>query len=199
MIEDDKVDAIVALPDKLFYSTGIPVCLWILAQNKSHEKQRERKGETLFIDARNLGEMVTRKHRELSDEEIKTIADTYHDYRNLDGEYEDIKGFCKKANLEEIQKHDYVLTPGRYVGIATEEDDGVPFEEKMTTLSAELKEQFEKSKNPIGNSQDGDSNNSQNTVRRPTSTNQEQNRRRTNPTSKRAQRKRNHANRTKEN
>ena len=145
MIEDDKVDAIVALPDRLFYSTGIPVCLWILAQNKAHENYRERKGETLFIDARNLGEMVTRKHRELSNEEIKSIADTYHSYRNKDAKYEDIKGFCKKANLEEIKKHDYVLTPGRYVGIAQEEDDGIPFEEKMTTLSKQLKEQFEKS------------------------------------------------------
>jgi len=146
MIEDDKVDAIVALPDKLFYSTGIPVCLWILAQNKSHDKYRNRTGETLFIDARNLGTMVTRKHRELDYEtEIKKIADTYHSYRNIDGEYKDIKGFCKKANLEEIKSHDFVLTPGRYVGIATEEDDGVPFEEKMKKLSQELKTQFEKS------------------------------------------------------
>jgi type I restriction enzyme M protein len=145
MIEDDKIDAIVALPDKLFYSTGIPVCLWILAQNKSHEKYRDRKNETLFIDARNLGTMVTRKHRELSVDEIKSIADTYHAYRNIDGKYEDIKGFCKKANLQEIKSHDFVLTPGRYVGIETEIDDGVSFEEKMTTLSQQLKEQFEKS------------------------------------------------------
>jgi len=147
MIEDDKVDAIVALPDKLFYSTGIPVCLWILAQNKGHEKHRNRKGETLFIDARNLGTMVTRKHRELSSDEIQSIADTYHAYKNSDDTkaYEDIKGFCKKADLKEIQSHDYVLTPGRYVGIQDEEDDGIPFGEKMTTLSSELKEQFEKS------------------------------------------------------
>ncbi|QKF83365.1 type I restriction-modification system subunit M [Halarcobacter ebronensis] len=145
MIEDDKVDAIVALPDKLFYSTGIPVCLWILSQNKSHEKHRDRTGETLFIDARNLGEMVTRKHRELSEKEIKSIADTYHAYKSKEGNYKDIKGFCKRASLEEIQKHDYVLIPGRYVGIAQEEDDGIPFEEKMTKLSTQLKEQFEKS------------------------------------------------------
>lgn len=145
MIEDDKIDAIVALPDKLFYSTGIPVCLWIVAQNKSHDKYRNRKGETLFIDARNLGTMVTRKHRELSVEEIQSIADTYHGYRNVDGTYENIKGFCKKANHEEIKSHDFVLTPGRYVGIEAELDDGISFEEKMTTLSSELNIQFKKS------------------------------------------------------
>jgi len=145
MIEDDKVDAIVALPDKLFYSTGIPVCLWILSQNKSHENYRNRCGETLFIDARSLGEMVTKKHRELSEEEIKSIAGTYHAYKNKEENYKDIKGFCKSASLEEIQNHDYVLTPGRYVGIAQEKDDGIPFEEKMTKLSTQLKEQFEKS------------------------------------------------------
>lgn len=145
MLEDDKVDAIVALPDKLFYSTGIPVCLWILAANKTNPKFRNRKGETLFIDARNMGEMVTRKHRELHDDEIALIAQTYHNYRNLGGSYEDEKGFCKRATLAEIAQHDYTLTPGRYVGIPDAEDDGIPFEEKMQMLNAELKSQFERS------------------------------------------------------
>jgi len=146
MLEADMVDAIVALPDKLFYSTGIPVCLWILSANKNNPKFRDRRGETLFIDAREMGEMVTRKHRQLSDTKdgvIAKIAQTFHNYRNLNAEYEDEKGFCKKGTLEDIKKHDYTLTPGRYVGIADEIDDGIPFEEKMKGFSEELKGQFE--------------------------------------------------------
>ena len=147
LVDAKLVDAIVALPDKLFYSTGIPVSLWILNRNKiDNPKFRKRADEILFIDGRNLGAMVDRRHRELSDEDIKKIADTYHNYRNIDGNYEDIQGFCKAAKLEEVREHEYVLTPGRYVGIVEQEDDGVPFEEKMEALTSELGELFEKSR-----------------------------------------------------
>lgn len=145
LVDAKLVDAIVALPDKLFYSTGIPVSLWILNRNKKdNPKFREREDEILFIDARNLGTMVDRRHRELSEEDIKKISD--HNYRNLNGQYEDIQGFCKAAKLEEVREHEYVLTPGRYVGIEEQEDDGVPFEEKMEALTSELGELFAKSR-----------------------------------------------------
>lgn len=157
LIANDLVDAIVAMPDKLFYSVAIPVCVWIINRNKENNpKYRSRKGETLFIDARNMGEMVDRKHRELSKEDIKKIADTYHNYRNKGNEesiengkvnnYEDIKGFCKVATLDEIKENDYILTPGRYVGIEDVEDDGVPFDEKMKLITSELNELFEESR-----------------------------------------------------
>lgn len=147
LVDAKLVDAIVALPDKLFYSTGIPVSLWILNRNKKdNPKFREREDEILFIDARNLGTMVDRRHRELSEEDIKKISDTYHNYRNLKGNYEDIQGFCKAAKLDEVREHEYVLTPGRYVGIEEQEDDGIPFEEKMATLTSELGELFAKSR-----------------------------------------------------
>lgn len=147
LVDAKLVDAIVALPDKLFYSTGIPVSLWILNRNKKdNPKFREREDEILFIDARNLGTMVDRRHRELSEEDIKKIADTYHNYRDLNGEYEDIQGFCKVAKLDEVREHEYVLTPGRYVGIEEQEDDGIPFEEKMEALTSELGELFAKSR-----------------------------------------------------
>lgn len=146
ILEADLVDAIVALPDKLFYSTGIPVCLWILNRNKkNHPKYRSREHEILFIDARNMGQMVDRRLRELTEEDIQKIAGTYRNWRKPDGKYEDIKGFCKSATLEDVRQNDYVLTPGRYVGISDVEDDGIPFEEKMATLTSELKELFEKS------------------------------------------------------
>lgn len=138
-INADLVDCIVALPDKLFYTTGIPVCIWFLNRDKKH------KGQTLFVDARKQGEMVTRRLRELSDEDIRKIADTYINYKHDTG-YEDIQGFCKVATLDEIKEHDYILTPGRYVGIEEAEDDGEPFEEKMDRLTTELAEQFQKSK-----------------------------------------------------
>lgn len=148
LIANKLVDAIVALPDKLFYSTGIPVSLWILNRNKLNApNHRNREDEILFIDARNLGEMVDRTHRELSNDDIKKIADTYHNWRNIDGDYEDIKGFCKSATIEEVKDNEYILTPGRYVGIEDMEDDGVPFEEKMSGLVKELGELFEESRN----------------------------------------------------
>ena len=113
---------------------------------KDNPKFREREDEILFIDARNLGTMVDRRHRELSEEDIKKIADIYHNYRNLNGQYEDIQGFCKVAKLDEVREHEYVLTPGRYVGIEEQEDDGIPFEKKMGVLTSELRELFDKSR-----------------------------------------------------
>lgn len=147
LVESKLVDAIVALPDKLFYSTSIPVSLWILNRNKiDNPKFRERADEILFIDGRNLGTMVDRRHRELSQEDVKKISGTYHNWRNIDGQYEDVQGFCKAAKMEEVREHEYVLTPGRYVGIEEQEDDGIPFEEKMENLTSELGELFAKSR-----------------------------------------------------
>jgi len=146
IIENDLVDCIVALPSQLFYSTGIPVSLWFLSKNKI--KSRDRKNSILFIDARKMGEMVTRKYRELSSDDINKISATYHNWKTeaLFENYEDTPGFCKSAKLEEIKEHDYILTPGRYVGIEEEEDDGIPFEDKMKVFTSELSEQFKKSK-----------------------------------------------------
>ncbi|PRG79809.1 DNA methyltransferase [Burkholderia multivorans] len=144
MIEADVVDCMVALPGQLFYSTQIPACLWFLARNKNPGKGlRDRRGQVLFIDARQMGVLVDRTRRELTDAEIQKIADTYHAWRGEPdaGEYQDVPGFCKSATLEEIRKHGFVLTPGRYVGAAEQEDDGEPFEEKMARLAAQWREQ----------------------------------------------------------
>jgi len=143
IIEDDLVDCMVALPGQLFYSTQIPVCLWILARDKRNGRFRDRRGETLFIDARKLGTMVTRVHRELTDEDIDRIAGTYHAWRGDPGagKYEDVPGFCKSATLDDIRKHGYVLTPGRYVGVAPTEEDDEPFAPKMQRLVAQLRQQ----------------------------------------------------------
>jgi type I restriction enzyme M protein len=140
LVERDLVDCMIALPGQLFYTTQIPVCLWFLTKNKKADAEhgyRDRTGETLFIDARQMGTMIDRTQKELTDDDIAEIARTYHAWRGeeKDGTYEDIAGFCKAATLEDMQKHDFVLTPGRYVGIPEEEDDGVPFEEKMEELS----------------------------------------------------------------
>lgn len=137
IINADLVDCIVAMPSQLFYTTQIPVSLWFLAKNK------KQKGKTLFIDARKMGTMVTRKLRELTDEDIQRIADTYNAF--VDGTLEDEKGFCAVVTTQEIAKQDYILTPGRYVGIEEQEDDGEPFEEKMSRLTSELSELFAKS------------------------------------------------------
>lgn len=146
LLEADMVDAIVALPDKLFYSVSIPVSLWILNKNKkNHPKFRSREEEVLFVDARRLGHMVDRRHREFTDEDITHITETYHNWRNKDGNYENMQGFCKSASIDEIREHEYVLTPGRYVGIEEAEDDGIPFEVKMEDMTAELAELFAKS------------------------------------------------------
>lgn len=138
IIEADLVDCILAMPSNLFYTVTIPCSVWILNRDK------KQKGRTLFIDARNMGTMVTRKLRELSDEDIDKIAGTYHNFVN-NTEYEDIAGFCKAATLDTIKENNYVLTPGRYVGVEEQEDDGIPFEEKMKAITSELKEQFEES------------------------------------------------------
>jgi len=137
IVNADLVECIVAMPTQLFYTTGIPVSLWFLSKNK------KQKGKTLFIDARKLGTMVTRKLRELTDEDIAMIADAYKAY--CDGTLEDQKGFCAVVATEEIAKQDYILTPGRYVGIEEQEDDGEPFEEKMVRLTGELSELFAQS------------------------------------------------------
>jgi len=170
IIEADLVDCMVALPGQLFYSTQIPVCLWFLARDKSGRggarprpgqsqglPLRARRGETLFIDARQMGALIDRVHRELTEDDIAKIAGTYHAWRSDDvgaglapalGDrkgrpYEDIPGFCKAATLDDIRKHGHVLTPGRYVGAAAVEDDGEPFDEKMARLTAELNAQLQ--------------------------------------------------------
>jgi len=143
IIEADLVDCMVALPGQLFYSTPIPVCLWFLARDRKNGKFRDRRGETLFIDARKLGVLVDRVHRELTDEETARIAGTYHAWRGDKGagNYADVPGFCKSATVDEIRKHSHVLTPGRYVGAEEAEDDGEPFDEKMKRLTATLRQQ----------------------------------------------------------
>ena len=145
LVEDNVVDCIVALPEKLFFNAGIPVALWFLAKNRSGDGFRERTGEVLFIDARKLGHMETRTLRTLNADDIAKIAGTYHSWRNKNPEiaYEDVPGFCKAARLEEVATHDFVLTPGRYVGAAEVEDDGEPIEEKIARLKAELFAEFE--------------------------------------------------------
>ena len=137
IIEADLVEGIVAMPTQLFYSVTIPVTLWFISKNK------KQKGKTLFIDARKMGFMVDRKHRDFSDKDIAKLADTFTAFQN--GELEEVKGFCAVASTEEIAKQDYILTPGRYVGIEEQEDDGEPFDEKMKRLTSELSEMFEKS------------------------------------------------------
>jgi type I restriction enzyme M protein len=174
MVENDLVDCMIALPGQLFYTTQIPVCLWFLTKNKKADSERgyrNREGETLFIDARKIGSMISRTQKELSAEDIAHIADTYHAWRSgvcandelsvMSDElktqhsvlsthnstsYQDVAGYCKSATLEDMRKHDYVLTPGRYVGAAALEDDGIPFETKMTEMSQTLYAQMDEAK-----------------------------------------------------
>lgn len=147
MVEADVVDCMIALPGQLFYSTQIPACLWFLSRNKKNGRFRDRRGEVLFIDARKLGFMADRTRREFADADIDQIARTYHAWRGEKdaGAYEDIPGFCKAASRAEIEGHNYVLTPGRYVGAAAVEEDDVPFAERFAALNAKLEEQFAKS------------------------------------------------------
>ena len=140
IVKADLADCIVALPKQLFYNTGIPATIWILRRGK-----QARLGETLFIDASEMGFMKDRVHREFASEDIEEIKQTYHNWRDNNG-YQDIKGFCKSAAQEEIAKHSFVLTPGRYVGIPDEEDGGIPFKDKMNDLTATLARQIEKEK-----------------------------------------------------
>ncbi|MCK4448817.1 MAG: SAM-dependent DNA methyltransferase [Candidatus Marinimicrobia bacterium] len=147
IIEADLVECMIALPGQLFYTTQIPVCLWFVTRSKKAEPRRgyrDRSGKVLFIDARKMGKLIDRVHRELDNEDIATISNVYHQWRNADGDYEDKPGWWKSATLEEVKSHGYVLTPGRYVGAEEVEDDGIPFEEKMAELSATLYKQFVK-------------------------------------------------------
>ena len=137
LVENDLVECIVMLPKALFFNTGIPACLWFLRRGK-----KLRNGQVLFIDASELGQMINRRNRVLGIEDIQKVAETYHSWLNEGNDYEDIKGYCKSAMIEDIQKHKFVLTPGRYVGIPDEEDDGIPFQEKINTLTNKLRDQM---------------------------------------------------------
>ena len=145
MITEGLVDCMVALPTQLFFNTTIPACLWFLARNRQNHNLRERSNEILFIDARKIGSMTSRKNKAFSDEDITKISEVYHNWRRIGGNYEDIQGFCKAATLAEVEANNYVLTPGRYVGTEEVEDDGISFEEKVTAHSESLKSHFEKS------------------------------------------------------
>ncbi|HDZ9472205.1 TPA: N-6 DNA methylase [Vibrio cholerae] len=150
LIEADLVECMVALPGQLFTNTQIPACIWFLTKNKkggssaTQKGKRDRRGETLFIDARNLGFMKDRVLRDFTSDDIAKIANVFHAWQAGIG-YKDEKGFCFSAKLEDLQKHDYVLTPGRYVGAADAEEDSEPFADKMQRLTAQLKAQFEES------------------------------------------------------
>ena len=138
IIENDLVDCIIAMPTNLFYTVTVPCSIWIINRNK------KQKGKTLFINANNYGTMVTRRLRELSETDIKKVAETYHNYQNNEN-YENKKGFCYSATIEEIKSNEFVLTPGRYVGVEDVKDDGIPFEEKMKNITSELSKQFKES------------------------------------------------------
>lgn len=140
LLEADLVDAIITLPSQLFFNTGIPACLWFVSRDRAN-----RSSKTLFIDGRNLGKMITRRNRELTDEDIARVASTYHNFKTQNGEYADVAGFCKAATVDEVKVHNYVLTPGRYVGSEEIEEDDEAFAEKMQRLTAELNAHFTKS------------------------------------------------------
>jgi type I restriction enzyme M protein len=142
LIDANLIDCVVNLPAKLFLNTQIPASLWFMRRNRTNGKYRDRSGEILFIDARNMGHLINRRTRELSDKDIQQITDTYHNWRNPDGNYEDVKGFCNSAPIQRVQELDYVLTPGRYVGLA-EEDDDFDFAERFTYLKAEFEAQLQ--------------------------------------------------------
>lgn len=145
LIEARLVDCIVNLPAKLFLNTQIPACLWFLSRDKSNGGYRNRTDEILFIDARNLGHLINRRTKEFSEEDVQKIAGTYHEWRNPKGKYEDVKGFCNSASIERVKELDYVLTPGRYVGLPDEEDD-FDFKERFTSLKKEFEEQLKEEK-----------------------------------------------------
>jgi type I restriction enzyme M protein len=147
MIEADLVDCMVSLPSQLFYNTQIPACLWFLARNKTETtKFRNRTNEILFIDARELGTMISRKQKELSDKDIAKISDTYHKWRSkeFETEYKDVAGFCKSANIQDVRKNNYILTPGRYIDFKEVAEDGVAFDDKMQILTANLSKQMQR-------------------------------------------------------
>src|SRR5690606_24044001 len=157
MVDNSMVDCIVRLPDKLFLTTGIPACIFILSKNRNGKDgiHRERSNEILFIDTSKMGTMESRKLRVFTDEDINKVTETYHAWRNINNTviasearqsqfYENTDGFCYSATLEEVQKQDYKLTPGIYVGTEAIEDDGIPLEDKMETIKRQLQEQFKK-------------------------------------------------------
>ena len=144
LVEADLIDCIVAMPDRLFFNTGIPVCLWFVSKDRHGNGHRKRQGEVLFIDARGLGRMETRRLRVLDDEDVARIADTYHAWRDHDGGYEDVPGFAKSAVQEDIAQHDYVLTPGRYVGAEEAEIDEEPIEARIERLTNDLLVEFDR-------------------------------------------------------
>jgi type I restriction enzyme M protein len=146
LIKNGLVDCMIALPSQLFYSVQIPACLWFVSRDRHDHKFRNRTNEILFVDARKMGQMIDRRHRELTAEEIKLISETYHNWRTKDGKYEDKKGFSKAAKVEEVEKNGFVLTPGRYVGSEIIEEDDEVFEAKMKRLTSELDGQFKQSK-----------------------------------------------------
>lgn len=146
IIEDDLVDVIIACPPKLFYNVTLPVSLWFLTKNKANKRFKDRRGKTLFIDAREIYEPISRKQYTFTEEQIQKIADTVRAWRGERGEYKDILGFCKSATIKEIAENGYVLTPGRYVGVAPPPDDGIPFEEKFEKLKEELQKSFEENR-----------------------------------------------------
>ena len=147
IIQNDLVACMVALPSQLFYNTMIPACLWFVTRDKGNHGHRNRKGEILFIDARNLGAMIDRRHRDLTNADIKKITDTYHAWRGEKnaGKYADTAGFCKSATFADLEKNSFILTPGRYVGSEAEEEDPEVFDDKMKRLTSELAEQFKES------------------------------------------------------
>lgn len=145
MILEGVVDCMVALPTQLFFNTQIPACLWFLARNRKNHKFRDRSNEILFIDARNMGTMINRKNKMLTEDDIAKISSTYHAWRNKNSEYEDAPGFCKSATIAEVEANSFVLTPGRYVGTEDVEDDGVSFEEKIADITSKLNQQFNES------------------------------------------------------
>ena len=146
IIEADLVDCMISLPTQLFYNTMIPACLWFITRDKKNSKFKDRRGKALFIDTRKMGALIDRRHRELTDEEIQKIAGTYHAWRGEGGKYQDVKGFCKSATVEEIRQHGHILTPGRYVGAEDIEEDDEVFEEKMKRLTSDLIKQMQEGK-----------------------------------------------------
>jgi type I restriction enzyme M protein len=147
MIEKGMVDCIVQMPDKLFLTTGIPACLFLLSKNRDGKDgvHRKRNKEILFIDARKLGHLVNKRLRVFNEADVQKIANAYHQWRNIGENHADVEGFCKTSSFEEVAAKNYVLSPGRYVGTEAEEDDGVSFEKKMNKLTSELSEEFEDS------------------------------------------------------
>jgi type I restriction enzyme M protein len=145
LIQQGMVDCMVALPTQLFYNTQIPACLWFLSRNRTNHKFRNRSNEILFIDARKLGSMTSRKNKALSSKDLAQISEVYHSWRNIGGNYEDVQGFCKSATLKEVEENNFVLTPGRYVGTEEVEEDGISFEEKVAEITGNLTTQFAKS------------------------------------------------------